>query len=439
MSQRSYTNERLAPWRLLVNPSINGHDSVAGIILIWITLAFSDRMHIGLVDLKWRGHHTPYIVYLSRYFTEEGHGVTFITDENHPRLDELPDTEKLHVRTARFSRTEKDPGSSLAASLHEQWVRVRQLRRIFQLADEADVDVLHSLYFDRTQVPLWIASTLTREPSLPFVTTLHRDMFTDTGNGGGAKWLTQAATRMALDSTLSNRTVDYLTVHADSIRDRIIDCVGAASRDNTRTVPAPTPELNVSASQTEARETLGLPTDTPLLLFFGGLRYEKGPDLLGKAMQELEQPVTVVFAGSGADFTQRHVDEWKQETEEPVTVVDRIGFVPEKKVEYYFVAADALVLPYRRTRGISGPLRRACMANTHIIGNDGSDIGALIEKNGLGHTFSHESVSSLRETIVEFLSDPARYPTDNVIGFAEEQYWRNTGKSLETLYRKSVS
>ena len=395
-------------------------------------------MHIGLVDLKWRGHHTPYVVYLSRYFTEKGHEVTFITDENHPRLDELPDSENLHVRTARFSRTERDPGLGLAASLHEQWVRVRQLRRIFRLADETDVDVLHFLYFDRTQVPLWIASTLTRVPLPPIVTTLHRDMFTDTEKSGGAKRLTQEATRYSLDSTLSNGTVGYLTVHAYSIRDRIIDCVGAATLDNTRTVPAPTPELNVSASQTEARETLGLPADTPLLLFFGGLRYEKGPDLLGKALQELEQPVTVVFAGPEADFTRRHVDEWKEETEEPVTVIGRIGFVPEEKVEYYFVAADALVLPYRRSRGISGPLRRACMANTPIIGNDRSDIGALIEVNRLGQTFAHGSVQSLRETIIEFLANPSRYPTYDLVQYANEQHWKNTGRTLEILYRNII-
>jgi glycosyltransferase involved in cell wall biosynthesis len=391
-------------------------------------------MHVGLVDLKWRGHHTPYVVYLSRYFTEVGHEVTFITDENHPRLDELPDSESLHVRKAHFSRTETDLGSSLSASLHEQWIRVRQLRRIFRLTDETDVDVLHFLYFDRTQIPLWIASTLTREPLPPIVTTLHRDMFTDSENVGGAKRLTQATTRRALDSTLSHETVDYLTVHADRIRDRIIDSVGAATRDNTRAVPAPTPELNVSASQTEAREALDLPTDAPLLLFFGELRYEKGPDLLGRAIQEIEGPVTVVFAGPEADFSQRDIDEWRQGAEEPATVIDRIGYVPEEKVEYYFVAADALVLPYRRTRGISGPLRRACMANTHIIGNDGSDIGALIEKNGLGQTFAHESVLSLRETITEFLDDASQYPMDAVVRYAEEQHWRNTGRSLEKLY-----
>ena len=395
-------------------------------------------MHVGLVDLKWRGHHTPYVVYLARYFTEQGHEVTFVTDEDHPRLDELPESEYLHVRTASVPKFGGDPGSNLAASIHEQWMRVRQLRRVFQITTEAEIDVVHLLYFDRTQVPLRVASTLIREPLPQIVTTLHRDMFTKTEHVRGAKRLTQAVTRGALYSVLSDGTVEYLTVHADSIRDRIIDRIEAATRDNTKTIPAPTPDLNADVSQTEAREALDLQTDAPILLFFGELRYEKGPDLLGKAIRGIEQPVTVVFAGSEADFSQRDVDEWKRETAAAVTVIDRIEFVPEAEVDYYFIAADALVLPYRRRRGISGPLRRACMANTHIIGNGGSDIGALIEENGLGHTFTHGSVSSLRETIVEFLVDSSQYPTDDVVRYAKEQHWRNTGRTLKILYTNNI-
>lgn len=75
------------------------------------------------------------------------------------------------------------------------------------------------------------------------------------------------------------------------------------------------------------------------------------------------------------------------------------------------------------------------MADTDIIGNDEPDIGALIEANGLGHTFDHNSVSSLRKTLKEFLAKPARYPTDDVVQYGEEQHWTNTGKALETLYK----
>lgn len=395
-------------------------------------------MHVGLVDLKWRGHHTPYVVYLSRYFTEEGHEVTFITDEKHPWLDELPDSESLHVRTARFSRTGKDSESNLAASLHEQWIRVRQLRRIFRLANRADVDVLHFLYFDRTQVPLWIASTLTREPLPPIVTTLHRDAFTNTEETGSPKRATQAVTTRALNSSLTEETIRWLTVHTKSIQQRIIDSVDAATKENTVTIPPPTPELSVNVTQKQAREYIDLPTEIPILLFFGGLRYEKGPDLLAEAMQTVDHPVAVVFAGAEADFTQKDIDRWKEQIHEPVTVIDRIKFISEQDVDYYFTAADALVLPYRRQRGISLPLGMACMAGTPIIGNQDSDIGETIERNNLGTTFRSGSVSDLTTRIEELVSQ-RNQQNDELRAFAESRHWRKTGEVLEELYRMAES
>lgn len=395
-------------------------------------------MHVGLVDLKWRGHHTPYVIYLSRYFTEQGHDVTFITDEEHPRLDELPNSANLNVRTANFSETEKNPRSSLAASLHEQWIRVRQLRRIFRMANGADVDVLHFLYFDRTQVPLWIASTLVRESLPPIVTTLHRDAFTDTEETNISKQATQAVTIRALDSSLTEGTIRFLTVHAKSIQERIIDSVDAATKENTVVIPAPTPELSVNVTQKQAREYLDLPTEIPILLFFGELRYEKGPDLLAEAMQTVDRPAVVVFAGSEADFTQKDIDRWKEQIHEPVTVIDHIKFIPEQDVDYYFTAADALVLPYRRQRGISLPLGTACMAGTPIIGNRESDIGETIERNNLGTTFRSGSVFDLTTRIEELVSQ-RNQQNDELRAFAESRHWRKTGEMLEELYRMAES
>lgn len=74
------------------------------------------EMHIGLVDLLWEGHHTPYVVYLSQYFTEQRHQVTYFTDAEHPRLDELPDSDRLSVRALPFVKTAVDPGDGLVGT-----------------------------------------------------------------------------------------------------------------------------------------------------------------------------------------------------------------------------------------------------------------------------------------------------------------------------------
>lgn len=396
-------------------------------------------MHIGLVDLNWDGHHTPYVVYLSRYFTEQGHDVTFITDDEHPRLDELPDSENLHVRRAPFPNAEKDPESSLVASIHEQWIRVRQLRRVCRIANAAEVDVLHLLYFDRTQVPLWVASKLVRDPLPTIVTTLHRDAFTETENTSRAMRLTQAATILSLDSCLASGRIQYLTVHAESIRERIIGSVGAATAENTVAIPAPTPDISVEVTQEEAREYLNLPPKIPILLFFGELRYEKGPDILAKSLQNLGQPAMVLFAGSESDFTQRDINRWKKQIDDPIVVNDHVKFIPEEDVDYYFIAASALVLPYRRNKGISGPLRRACMSETPIVGNAKSDIGQIIERHGLGVTFKSESSVKLAEAIESILESPGKSRIKRLNRYAKSVHWTETGGSLDVLYQEATS
>jgi len=348
-------------------------------------------MHITLADLHWGGHHTPYVVYLSSHFLDEGHDVAFITDEANPRLEELPDSNHLNVRTVKFPRWPDNFGEGLFESIREQHTRVKQLGEIFQIAENLDTDILHLLYFDGTQVPLWLASRNWNENLPPIVGTLHRDAFLDNSERTLPKVATQAVTRFALNATLRDGTLDVLTIHANSIRDRIIGAIPAATRENVVTIPAPTPEISVDISQSEAREYLNLPQDRTVFLFFGGLRYEKGPDVLANALREVDREITVVYAGSEVDFSQSDVDRWSRQTPECVEIDDRLRFIPEDDVDYYFVGSDAVVLPYRRKRGISGPLRRAAMSSAPIIGNSNSDIGDIIESEGIGRTFNEES------------------------------------------------
>ena len=142
-------------------------------------------MHIGFFDTNWRGHHTPYISLLSRFFTDSGHQVTFVTDERHERLDELPETERLSVITRSFPEEPSDT-SSLVRSLQDQYVRARQLRTTLRIAVRDEFDVLHLLYFDRTQVPLRLI-TLLNAPDTPVVATQHRDAFVTNSRGGSAR------------------------------------------------------------------------------------------------------------------------------------------------------------------------------------------------------------------------------------------------------------
>jgi glycosyltransferase involved in cell wall biosynthesis len=393
-------------------------------------------MHIGLFDPDWRGHHTPYVDLLSRYFTNEGHRVTFVTDERHERLDELPDAEGLSVVTRPFPGDPPAP-SSFFRSVQDQYFRARQLRTALRIASQRRFDVLHLLYFDRLQIPLRLV-TLPDASEVPVVATQHRDAFVSGEGDSSGRGLRSGIrvpdiTTLALDSSFRQGVLDVLTVHADDIRDRIIDAVPSATRETVKTIPAPTPEPDVTSDTPGLRAELDLPAGRDVLLFFGGLRHEKGPDILADQLRELDRPVTVVFAGSLGDFSQGDVDQWKRDAASSVEVVDRLEYIPEEEVDKYFAAVDATILPYRRARGISGPLRRSANVGTPAVGTVETDIGRLIERHELGATFNPDDRATFTEALDRVLDvESERRAALNA--FASSRHWENTGEALVDIY-----
>jgi len=194
-------------------------------------------------------------------------------------------------------------------------------------------------------------------------------------------------------------------------------------------------------SQYEAKKQLELSKSDVLLLFFGGLRYSKGPDLLAKAMLQLDtsKRVSLVFAGQERYLSLTDIQKFNTNTSDNIDIHGHTKYIPESEVDLYFVAADALVLPYRRAKGISGPLRRACMAETHIIGSNNSDIGNIINEYKLGQTFKTGSHTSLANTISSFVRSEEDYPLPGVSTYAELCHWKSSGQELRSIYNEVLS
>ncbi|WP_253739107.1 glycosyltransferase [Halohasta salina] len=365
---------------------------------------------------------------------KEGNKVVFITDPSHQRLDELPDHEQFQIQEISVPSPQRDPSEGLIGSISEQKVRTQQIKSILSAAEGQNCDVLHLLWFDRTLVPYTIASLHLKAYDFSVVGTLHRDSFTSSG-GGVLKQATRQVSTLSLASVLKSKALDVLTVHADSIKKRLLAQTICISEEDVQVIPAPTPDLSTHCTKQQARKKLNLPQDKPIILFFGGLRYEKGPDILGKELGALNCEITVVFAGSAVDYDEDDVDEWIEGANDSVEVVSHLEFIPESLVDYYFIATDVLVLPYRRKRGISGPMRRACMTGVPIIGNQDSDIGEIIDRYDLGETFTRESGQDLCQAIVSLINSEEDYQ-NSLENYARKQHWEEAGVALKRLYRE---
>lgn len=105
-------------------------------------------------------------------------------------------------------------------------------------------------------------------------------------------------------------------------------------------------------SKKEARNHLGLPENSNLLLFFGFIRGYKGLDLLLEAIAHLKNtknsplPFKLLVAGEFYEDRKPYDDLIKKTGIEDKLLL-RTDFIPDSEVKYYLCAADAVVQPYK--------------------------------------------------------------------------------------------
>lgn len=110
---------------------------------------------------------------------------------------------------------------------------------------------------------------------------------------------------------------------------------------------APLADQSHTTPSTTLREELGLPTDQPLLLFFGFVRAYKGLEYLIQALPRIRTqfPAHLLVVGEfwlSPEFFARYATEFG--VRDAVTFINR--YVPNEELRDYFDLADVVVLPY---------------------------------------------------------------------------------------------
>jgi glycosyltransferase involved in cell wall biosynthesis len=160
----------------------------------------------------------------------------------------------------------------------------------------------------------------------------------------------------------------------------------------------------------DARDKLKLNSD-PLLLFFGHIRDYKGLDILLLAIKkvvEVNRSIQLLVVG---EF-------WKNEAkyrnliqeynlDNNVTVIGE--YVPDKDIQLYYKAADALVMPYKTATG-TGVSKIALYYNLPIIGTNVGDLKDYFEPSGAGIFVEPNNADALYKGIMKFNnSDKSAY------------------------------
>lgn len=156
-------------------------------------------------------------------------------------------------------------------------------------------------------------------------------------------------------------------------------------------------------SRTKARQKFNLRENDKVLLFFGQIRQYKGIDLLIEAFRivlETEENVFLIIAGG--TVSQESTDEYMQlinTVEKRNNIIVNFNFIPKEEVEFYFKAADFVVMPYKRIDH-SGVVHLAYSFNKPIIATNVGDFPEVITENKTGYLVNSQDPEDFANKII---------------------------------------
>ncbi len=179
--------------------------------------------------------------------------------------------------------------------------------------------------------------------------------------------------------------------------------------------------------KTEARRQLGLPPETPLVLFFGFIRKYKGLDLLLNALVQTPD-IHVVVAGEcyeGWDFYQNIIEE----NDLSGRVHLYTDFIPAERVRVFFSAADLVVQPYRSATQ-SGISQIAYHFDKPMIVTDTGGLPEIVTDGVSGYVVAPEP-GAIAEAMRDFFEKKrAEKMTEGVRAEKKRFSWENLVQNL---------
>lgn len=154
-----------------------------------------------------------------------------------------------------------------------------------------------------------------------------------------------------------------------------------------------------------AMPTIPLPTDHPLLLFFGFVRPYKGLDVLLEALPLVlaQQPVHLLVAGEfwqGTTVYAEQIERWGLRPH--VTLLNR--YLPDEELIAYIKRAAVAILPYR-TATQSAVIQVALGHGCPVITTDVGGLAEAVQNGVTGLVVPPENPALLAEAILRYFNE----------------------------------
>lgn len=201
--------------------------------------------------------------------------------------------------------------------------------------------------------------------------------------------------------------------------------------------------IDILPKKSHARRFLGLSNSDKVILFFGQIKRVKGLDILLRSLSDVIKrypDLKLVIAGKVWKDNFSMYEEIIRENRLDENIVSHIHYISDSEVSKYYLAADLVVLPYRKIYQ-SGVLLMAMSYSAPVLTSNIRGMTEIIDDGINGYTFESESIPSLSSKLIQVLSDPVKLTNIGKSGYttvSTKHSWNRIGKITSKVYEESV-
>lgn len=240
---------------------------------------------------------------------------------------------------------------------------------------------------------------------------------------------------ISLQRCVQSGVFDQFLVHTNAAKEYILESFPSTTPISI--VPEPSTVEPPDISQEMARQKLGLESKETVLLFFGGLRQEKGIYQLLESMQQYAGPeFTLLIAGPEKSINKKEILEIKNNIAPSLSL--HIRYIYDS--EQYFIASDGVLCPYLETFGVertSHVFQEAIRLQRPVICPRFGSFESRLNNYNLGMLYAPNTAEALTKAVHNFVQNPEQwYSSGDMIRFYEKHSFENLCSTLLKIYQR---